>query len=58
MCRLLWSSVLLIKCSFFHRVSRLALLYIKFHFRIIVSLLLDPVFVALYSGCVLCANSW
>jgi hypothetical protein len=55
---LLWSSVLLIKRSFVHRFARLALVYIEFHFRIIISLLLDNVFVALYTECVLRANSW
>jgi hypothetical protein len=55
MCRLLWRCVFLIKCCFSRLVSRLALLYFKFHF---ISLLLDPVFVALYTGCVLCANYW
>jgi hypothetical protein len=55
---LLWSSVLLIKHCFFQRFAQLALVNIEFHFRIIISLLLDSVFVALYTGCVLFVNPW
>ena len=53
-----WNSVLLIKYCFFHCFAQLALTYIEFNFRIIILILLDSVFVALYTGCVLCVNPW